>query len=165
MSKAIRPGDPAPTPKQTDTIVVWLSKGALPDTALARAGVPRSLYQRWLRAGAEGLEPYATFSAQIESAVILFECKLLEQINGQLDKSLAAAQWLFSMKFGPKYKREAEREAGIVAELPLAQQPQAEVSEDEIEAAERRALAAQRHVENTKPKALKFGLDPDRVKH
>ena len=165
MSKTIRPGDPAPTPQQIDTIVLWLAKGAIPDTALARAGVPRSIYQRWLRAGAEGIEPYASFAAKVDAAVILFECKLLDMIAGQMDRSLAAAQWLFSMKFGPKYKREAEREAGIVSALPMATQPQVEASEAEIEAAERRALAAQKDVEQQRPKALKFGLDPHRINH
>ena len=97
--------------------------------------------------------------------MILFECRLLEAIEGQVDRSLAAAQWLFSMKFGPKYKREAEREAGIVSALPMASQPLREVSEDDLEAAERRALEAQKHVESRPKKALNFGLEEPKKFH
>lgn len=161
----IRPGDPAPTDKQIDTITLWLSKGVLLDTALARAGVPRTLCNRWLRAGAEGLEPYATFAARVESALLLFECKLIEAIEGQVGKNLAAATWLFGLRFGPKYKRAAEQEAGLESSLPAAVQPLKDVSEEDIEAAERRALAAQSHVEQCKPKALNFGLEEPKVRH
>lgn len=165
MSKAIRPGDPPPTEKQIDTICVWISKGVLLDTALARAGVPRTLFNRWLRAGAENLEPYATYAARVESSLLLFECKLIEAIEGQVGKNLAAATWLFQLRFGPKYKRAAEQEAGLEANTPMAPQAQQDISEEDLEAAERRALEAQKHVEAQKPRALKFGLEEPKTKH
>lgn len=166
MSKAIRPGDPAPTTEQEERIVKWLSQGAILETALARAGVPRTLFHRWLRAAAENLEPYATFAARVEAAKTLFECKLLASIASAADKgSLSAAQFLFTLKYGAKYKREADREAGIEANTPMAPQPQKEVSEEEIEAAEQRALAAQQYADQTKPRALTFGLDAPKKVH
>ena len=159
----IRPGDPEPTAAQIDSIVLWLSKGAIPDTAIARAGVPRTLFHRWLKAGAEGLEPYATFSARVESALILFECKLLDAIEGQVNKNLAAATWLFNLRFKWKYDSAARQEAGLEAAIPLATQPLRQVSEDELEAAERRALEAQRQVESMPKRALRFGLEEKKV--
>lgn len=154
---AIRPGDPAPTDAQTEKICLWLSKGAIIDTAIAAAGVPRSMFNRWLRAGAENLEPYATFAARVEAAVLLFECKLLQLIEGHTNKNLAAATFLFNLRFKMKYDAAARQEAGLEAETPMAQARHKEVSEEELEAAEKRALEASKFVE--KPKVLNFGLE------
>lgn len=167
MSKSIiRPGDPEPTEAQEKAICLWLSKGAIVDTALARAGVPRSLYLRWLRAGSEGLEPYATFTARIESALVLFECRLLEEIDKHSNKNLAALTFLFNLKFAAKYKRAADIEAGLAVDAPMAAATTKEVSEEELEAAEHRALEASKHVEQTRPKVLNFGLeDPGKKVH
>lgn len=164
---AIRPGDPAPSAEQEKQIIYWLSRGALPDTALARAGVPRTLFNRWLRAGAEGLEPYAAFTARVEQALVMFECRLLEFVADNANKNLTAATWLFNLRFAPKYKKAADQEAGLEANTPmsLSASQSKEASEEEIEAAERRQLEAAEHIEQNRPKALNFGLENGKTKH
>jgi hypothetical protein len=159
----IRPEDPTPTEKQIDTICLWISKGAIIDTALAAAGIPKTLYNRWLRAGVEGMEPYATYKARVEAALVLFECALLTTISTTAKNQANAAQWLFLLRFGPKYKRAADQEAGLETQLPATVQQLAEVSEEELEAAERRALEAGRYLNENKPRA--FGLEPPKLKH
>lgn len=164
---AIRPGDIAPTAEQEKQIIYWLSRGAIPDTAIARAGVPRTLFNRWLRAGAEGLEPYASFVARVEQALVLFEAKLIEFVYENSNKNLSAATWLFNLRFGKKYARYADQEAGLESSTPMslsASQPK-EATEEEIAAAEKRALEASKYIEQIKPKALNFGLEEPKVRH
>ena len=153
--------DIPPTAEQEEQICYWIKRGAIPDTAIARAGIPRTIFNRWLRAGAAGQEPFASFATRVEQALILFECTLIDFIAQNAEKNAATAQFLFNLRFGAKYKKIAEQEAGIEAAeaLGLSNKVHHEATEEEIAAAEKRALEAAKRMEYVRPKALNFGLE------
>jgi hypothetical protein len=160
--------DPPPTDKQTQDICYWLSRGAIPDTAIARAGIPRTVFNRWLRAGSAGQDPFTDFVAKVEHALIKFECELLDFFAKNANTNMSAATFLFNLRFGAKYKKIAEQEAGlegIEAVLGAQVKPLLDASEEEIAAAEKRAMEAAKFIEHIKPKVLNFGLVGDKVKH
>lgn len=150
--------DVPPTPKQIQDIVNWLGKGAIIGTAIAKAGVAQVQFDRWLRAGAAGQEPFATFAATVDHALMEFEGKLLCLISDSAEKNVNAAQWLFNIHFGAKYKKASEIAAGLgEIESPRKR----EFTEEEVAAAEQRAfVSAGLSGEPPPPKKPAFGLEP-----
>lgn len=127
-----------PTERQKRDICYWLSRGAIPDTALAKAGVARNEFNLWLRAGAEGIEPFATFAKDVDKALVDFECKLLDFICENSNKNVNAAQYLLNLRFGAKYKKAAETDASLTEPEKTAV---VNFSEEALAEAEARVMA------------------------
>ena len=124
-------------------VTFWLGRGAIPATAAARAGINEKTLQSWLRSGYAGKPGFAEFTEAFDEALVKFECKLLEFIEGNANKNVSAATWLFNLRFGKKYAKFAELEAAAIDAEPNAPaKAVAEPTEDEIAAAERRAEEA-----------------------
>lgn len=131
-----------PTPDQIEKVALWLKKGAIPETAAARAGINKATLQSWLRAGYAGKPGFKEFAEAFDEALLEFECKLLSFIEGNAAKNVNSAQWLFQIRFGPRYKRYAEAEAAQVSGEENVPAKILELTEEAIEAAEKRAEAA-----------------------
>lgn len=133
----------APTEEERTTLCLWVKKGVHIDSALLRCGIPQPVWKYWLKQGAQGVQPYKAFVEAIDDALIKFETDLLSFIADHASRSAQAAQWLFAVRFGAKYKAMAEVEAAKWkaenghAEHAAANKP---ISVEEIEAIERRAL-------------------------
>lgn len=127
-----------PNTRQVELIIRYLSKGAIPATAAARAGVSEATLQHWLRMGAAGEPIYREFVEDFDQALIEFECKILDFLESNSHKNANTAQWIFLLRFGPKYRAYAEAEAKLMMGEPVATQKEAPPTEAEILAAERR---------------------------
>jgi len=130
-----------PTEKQSEEIRRWLSKGALPETAAAKAGIDKGTFQRWLRAGAAGQPGFREFSEAVDAALVEFECKLVDFLYANSNKNVNTAQFLLNIRFGLKYKKAAEVEAGIF-EAEMNGIPKVAPTQEAVDAIEAKALAA-----------------------
>lgn len=127
-----------PTEDEKAKIIRCLSKGALIDTAIAHAGVPRKVFNRWLALGGQGVEPYQTFQQEIDQALIKFEMKLLDFIAENANKNVNAATWMFNMRFGAKYKKHLEEELKVPEDE--IKRIEKTLSNEEIDSIEQKAL-------------------------
>lgn len=141
-----KPKYPPPTKEQVQKIHLYLGKGCLPETAMARCGIPKVQYNEWLRHGNAGTPGYTEFVESLDSALIDFQCQLLSIISeAALDKAnVSAAQWLYMQRFGFKEKKAQEaEEKAAQAEAVFSLQKQKEVDAAEADAAEARLMGLQ----------------------
>ena len=117
------------------------------------------IFDKWLRLGAEGKEPYRTFVEQVDKGITDFECDLLTFITDNAYKAANTAQWLFMLRFGPKYKKAAEAECGAdeaAQKLPKLK----DYTDAEVDSAEARMLEESTKDIEPPPKKKDFGLAP-----
>lgn len=102
------------TPERTAIICEALEGGAYLATAAALAGLHPDTVYKWLKRGAEGEEPYATFASAVESAQATGEKRLLDLIRAAAaePKHWQAAAWMLERKFPDRYGRKMRVEAG-----------------------------------------------------
>lgn len=139
------PKFPPPTVEQTKLLIKWIRKGALPETASARIGIPIKVFQSWLYHAGTGKEGYIQFAEAIDAALVEFQCELLDLISQSAfeKKNVNAAQWLYMQRFGRK--EQAIIDAQVKAEQmgeSFALAAKAKATEAELAAAEARAMAA-----------------------
>jgi len=132
---------PAPTLEQTKVLIKWIRKGALPETASARIGIPLKVFQNWLYHAAHGKEGYVQFAEAVDAALIEFQCELLDLISTSAfeKKNVSAAQWLYMQRFGRREQAiiDAQVKAEQMGDI-FAAQKQKEASEAELSQAEAR---------------------------
>ena len=139
------PKFPPPTVEQTQLLIKWIRKGALPETASARIGVPLKVFQSWLYHAGTGKEGYVEFAQAVDAALVEFQCELLDLISTSAfeKKNVSAATWLYQQRFGKR--EQAMIDAQVKAEQMgdvFAQQKAKAISEQELAAAEARMDAA-----------------------
>lgn len=133
---------PAPTEEQTKRLIRWIRKGALPETASARIGIPVKVFQSWLYHGGQGKPGYVEFAEAMDAALVEFQCELLDLISQSAfeKKNVSAAQWLYMQRFGRKEQALIDAQAKA-EQMGEAFRKQA-ATEDELAAAEERLLKA-----------------------
>ena len=80
-------------PEIQTRIINFIRAGSYVETAAAAAGVDKATLYRWLKRGAEGQEPFATFSNQVESALAEAELRDLARIDRAAEHAWQAAAW------------------------------------------------------------------------
>lgn len=141
----VSPKFPAPTVEQTKLLLKWIRKGALPETASARIGIPLKVFQNWLYHAGTGKEGYVEFAEAVDAALVEFQCELLDLISTSAfeKKNVSAATWLYMQRFGRKEQAiiDAQAKAEQMGDI-FAQQKAKEASEKDLLAAEARMDAA-----------------------
>lgn len=136
---------PAPTVEQTKVLIKWIRKGALPETAAARIGIPLKIFQNWLYHAGTGKEGYVQFAEAIDAALVEFQCELLDLISTSAfdKKNVSAATWLYMQRFGRREQAiiDAQVKAEQMGDI-FAQQKAKDASEQDLAAAEARMDAA-----------------------
>lgn len=140
----VTPKYPAPTVEQTKLLIKWIRKGALPETASARIGIPLKVFQSWLYHAGTGKPGYVEFAEAIDAALVEFQCELLDLISTSAfeKKNVSAATWLYQQRFGRR--EQAIIDAQVKAEQmgDVFTQKAKEASAKEIAEAEARMDAA-----------------------
>ena len=80
-------------PQLVSRIVTYIKAGAYLETAAAAAGVVKSTLHRWLRRGAEGEEPFASFADAVHAALAEAEIRDLARIDRAAETQWQAAAW------------------------------------------------------------------------
>lgn len=155
---------PPPSAEQTKLVHLWISKGAIPSCAAARVGVPKAAWEEWVRMGAAGAPGYKEFVESLDTALVTFQCALLDLISkSAFEKgNVNSATWLYGARFLKKEQAlEDAATKGEQAQVVFARQ----ASDDEVMAAEVRALAAEGDPAEISPtptfvsRTRSFGLD------
>jgi hypothetical protein len=132
---------PPPSLEQTKLLIKWIRKGALPETASARIGIPLRVFQSWLYHAGTGKDGYVQFAEAVDAALVEFQCELLDLISTSAfeKKNVSAATWLYMQRFGRKEQAiiDAQIKAEQMADI-FSQQKKKEVTELELAQAEAR---------------------------
>ncbi len=105
----------------TRRIVDAIRAGASRAAAAEAARVGRTTLFRWLKDGATGAEPYASFLAKVREAEGELEKELLGIIKGHSANSWQAAAWILERKFQKRWaiRKDREREGPPLSEEDL----------------------------------------------
>lgn len=110
------------TPDVQDKIISALSSGAFKKHAANAAGVGERTMNEWLRRGAEGEEPFATFAHEVDVAIardaLRNQAVISQAAVGKAAGDWKAAAWNLERKFPRLYGRAAELEQLIPLERP-----------------------------------------------
>jgi hypothetical protein len=90
-------------PEVTDKILNLIRTGNYRETACAAAGVAPQVMREWLRRGATGEEPYATFSRQMDEAEAQAESRHVLTITSASKDDWRAAAWILSRKYNKRW--------------------------------------------------------------
>lgn len=100
-------------------IVLALRQGAYVETAAAAAGINKTTLYDWLKRGARGEEPFATFSADIEAAQADAELRDVKLVGEAAKTDWRAAAWRLERKFPKRYGLQSRHEVSTPeGELP-----------------------------------------------
>jgi hypothetical protein len=80
-------------PELATRIITYIKAGSYAETAAAAAGVNRSTLHRWLKRGAEGEEPFATFADSVEGALAEAELRDVIRLDKAGDEDWRAVAW------------------------------------------------------------------------
>lgn len=86
--------------ERVDRLVALLQAGNTPTAATRAAGLSRRTYDSWMRLGAAGEEPYASFRARVETAHSEGEARQVTQIASASKDDWRAGAWLLDRRFG-----------------------------------------------------------------
>lgn len=93
------------TPEVQEKILRHLRIGAYVETAAAAAGISRDTFYDWLKKGAKGKAPYATFSGAVDQALAESEARDLATILAASKTQWTAAAWRLERRFPDRYGR------------------------------------------------------------
>lgn len=106
---------PAPyTPDIGKKILRVISTGNSRETAAASAGVKKSTLLHWLRMGATGIEPYASFSLACDQAEADAKIEAVDIIRRAAKDDWHAAAWWLERSYPKEFGR---NEAGLTLTL------------------------------------------------
>src|ERR1044072_1100662 len=91
------------TPEVGEKIVKLISAGNYRETACAAAGIDARTLRNWLKWGAEGTEPYATLSAEMEEAEGSAEARHVLTLVSASKEDWRAAAWFLSRKWPERW--------------------------------------------------------------
>jgi hypothetical protein len=93
------------TENVVNRILLFIRTGCYVETAVRAAGVGKTTFYKWLRLGATGEEPYASFTAKIEKALGTAEANAVIRITEASAHDWRAAAWklerMFPKRYGP----------------------------------------------------------------
>jgi hypothetical protein len=125
-----------------DRIVARIRSGVWWVTeAVAAEGYTREAHYHWMRQGARGIEPYASYAAAIEQAKAQLEADLLKKMGdlsecGDAKVELTATQWRLQNLNPARYGRKLE----ITAPSAPTREAYEAMTDEELEAEARKAL-------------------------
>lgn len=126
------------TPDVRAQIISALASGAFKKHAANAAGVTERTLNNWLRRGEEGEEPYASFVAEVDTAIardaLRNQAVISQAAVGKAAGDWKAAAWNLERKFPRLYGRAAELEQLIPLERPTSPWVKQAPSSAEVEA-------------------------------
>jgi hypothetical protein len=93
------------TPELQEKILLHLRLGAYVETAAACAGIHKDTFYEWMKKGARGIAPYASFADAVHKAVAESESRDLATVLKASAKYWQAAAWRLERRFPEKYGR------------------------------------------------------------
>jgi hypothetical protein len=93
------------TPELQEKLLLHLRVGAYVETAAACAGIHKDTFYEWMKKGARGVAPYASFAAAVNKAVAESESRDLATILKAAQSQWQAAAWRLERRFPEKYGR------------------------------------------------------------
>jgi hypothetical protein len=93
------------TPELQEKILLHLRVGAYVETAAACAGIHKDTFYEWMKKGARGVAPYATFADAVHKAIAESESRDLATVLKASAKYWQAAAWRLERRFPEKYGR------------------------------------------------------------
>lgn len=109
-------------------ILTAIEAGASRRTAALAAGVGRSTLLRWLAEGRAGVEPFASFEAEVAAAEARCELACIATVQAASPKTWQAAAFLLERKWPRRWARvertqrdEKKAARKILTELPIAE--------------------------------------------
>lgn len=139
------PRIPAPTKEETEKFCRWLKMGFYQGTIGVRLGWTRTRLDAIIRYGRAGVDGFREFMEAVDDVEHYAAEDLLEKINEKIVKehNLTAMCWMWDKRFGWREKALKEHQMKAeIADMDGIGAMNSLPSEDEIAAAEARALAS-----------------------
>lgn len=93
------------TPEVHERICALVRAGNFRETASAAAGIDARTLRNWLRRGAEGEEPFATFSTDLDEAETVAEARNVAIIGAAAKDDWRAAAWWLERKASARWAK------------------------------------------------------------
>jgi hypothetical protein len=126
-------------PELASRIVTYIKAGSYVETAAAAAGVNKSTLHRWLKRGAEGEQPFASFGDSVAAALAEAEIRDLVRIDRAAEAQWQAAAWKLERRNPRMWGRREYTELTGADGGPIRYE---ELSEPELDAEIERLTAA-----------------------
>lgn len=114
--------------------------------AAVNVGIPRRTLYEWIRLGRIGRPGFVEFVDMVDRANATLAKSLIDSIQAAVrEGNLAAVQWLYKQRISPHEQRALQKQFDLEDRIEAALEENSvadEISEDDIAAAEARALAA-----------------------
>jgi hypothetical protein len=103
-----------------ERILTALRAGAYIETAANHAGVSRASFYSWMKQGRAGVEPYATFAADVDQALATAELTDWAFIGKAREKEWTAAAWRLERRHPERYGKRSRVDSNItVSAIPM----------------------------------------------
>lgn len=106
----LRPPPPQYTPGLRDQICDKIKAGQRPHVAAAMAGLNKTTFDRWMKAGRNGDPHLWEFFEAVEQALAIFEGKMVDEViapnDGRVDAS--NAKFMLERRFADGYSKEVD---------------------------------------------------------
>ena len=88
-----------------ERLLSYLRKGNYVETAAACAGIHKDTFYEWMKRGAKGEEPYASFAEAVHAALAEGEAQDLERIGNAASEQWQAAAWRLERRHPERWSR------------------------------------------------------------
>lgn len=130
-----------PTPKELRSFIALLERGAFPENAAARIGWDATMLRQAIRKGRAGVPGFKKFVESMDDVLFRQSDQIWEKILEEAQKgNFSALKYLHQTRVLPRQK--ALQEAVLKDEFSSGAEDEAAFTEDDLRAAEARALGA-----------------------
>lgn len=139
-----------PSIKQLKDLELFLRKCATVEIAAILSGIPRKTIYEWIKLGRQGHSEYTAVTDLIDHQTAQLSEAILAPIREEAleNKNLSALQFLYKVRIQPHETRWNKKIDKMEEELDAADSLSDAPSEENVEAAEARVLAALEEAEN-----------------
>lgn len=131
-----------PTEKQLEQMRQYVKSCLHVETAAVLSGIPTKLVTKWIELGRAGRPDFVPFVDMIDRANAELSLKVMEPVRAAAfeEGNLAALQWIYKVRL--QQREQHVQKKWLELEDQHDAQVEPELSDDDVAAAEARALAA-----------------------
>lgn len=132
-----------PSIRQLEGMRARLKAGMFLEHAAALEGIPGKLILSWIKEGRKGKAGFVEFTNMLDNQTAQIAADLITPIYNAATKdgNLAAAQWLYKTRLGQREAWYTEKMLKLEEDMDAAADAAEPMNEEDIAAAEARALA------------------------